>query len=227
MQKDAKFVERISQNDEMMTFNKPWIAQNLNWERHQVTQSTTYFLGVESSDWFFVNSLARLLPVGEVLDPVDAHEPVFRGVRFVQVRQLKVLVADLHVARSVKPGRRAEVQLWDKVHPCQQLHIIDAEGGARGKQLVSTHRNTVVCVWFFFCFFFSTTTKTAVRHIVALCSVLSWMRPQAHEGSRWNSENANWQEWQDKHTLKENKVRAVYTMKLSGGGGSGEWRRQD
>ena len=55
----------------------------------------------------------RLLAVEEVLDFVDADEPVFGGVGLLQVGQVKVLVADLHVTRAVKARWGTEVQLGE------------------------------------------------------------------------------------------------------------------
>jgi len=57
--------------------------------------------------------VVQRLPVVQVLDLVDPHQPVLGGERLVQVLELDVLVADLGVASSVKAGRRPEVQLGD------------------------------------------------------------------------------------------------------------------
>lgn len=55
--------------------------------------------------------MVQRLPVVQVLDLVDPHQPVLRGERLLQVLELDVLVADLGVARAVEARRRPEVQL--------------------------------------------------------------------------------------------------------------------
>ena len=51
--------------------------------------------------------LAAAAAVLQVLHLVDAHDPVLGGVRLLDDVQLKVLVADLHVAHAVVAGRLA------------------------------------------------------------------------------------------------------------------------
>ncbi len=50
--------------------------------------------------------MRALIPaVGQVLDLVDAHEPVLGGVRLLQHVQLEVFVADLRVPYPIVPSR--------------------------------------------------------------------------------------------------------------------------
>lgn len=56
--------------------------------------------------------VVQRLTVLLLLHPVDAHQPVLGGERFLQVLQMDVLVANLCVSCPVKSRRCAEVQLW-------------------------------------------------------------------------------------------------------------------
>lgn len=56
--------------------------------------------------WFLDN-----FPVVQILDPVDADQPVFRRVGLLQVGQIKVLVPYLNSTGSVKSSRGSEVKL--------------------------------------------------------------------------------------------------------------------
>ncbi len=49
--------------------------------------------------------------VGRFQHAIDAHQPVLGRVRFLQVLEADVLVADLGAARSIEARRRTEVQL--------------------------------------------------------------------------------------------------------------------
>lgn len=51
------------------------------------------------------------LSVVQVFDFVDPDKPVLRGKGLLQVLELDVLVADLHVSCPVEARRRPEVQL--------------------------------------------------------------------------------------------------------------------
>ena len=73
----------------------------------------SYLFAQQSLDGFLLYSCSGFLPVEEILDFVDADEPMLRGVGLFQVLQVKVLVPDLHVTRAVKAGRCAEVKLQE------------------------------------------------------------------------------------------------------------------
>ena len=61
-------------------------------------------------DWF-LRDLCGLLPVFQWLHLVDPHQPVLCCVRFLEVLQIKVLVANLHIPGAIKARRRTEIQL--------------------------------------------------------------------------------------------------------------------
>ena len=50
-------------------------------------------------------------PVLRLQHAIDTHQPVFGGVRFLDVRQVEVFVADFGAARAVEARRRAIVEL--------------------------------------------------------------------------------------------------------------------
>ena len=54
---------------------------------------------------------SQLLAIAQILHTVNPDQPVLRGVRLLHMRQVKVLVANLHASCTIKASWRPEVQL--------------------------------------------------------------------------------------------------------------------
>ena len=54
---------------------------------------------------------SQLLAIAQILHAVNPDQPVLRGVGLLHMRQLKVLVANLHASCTIKACWRPEVQL--------------------------------------------------------------------------------------------------------------------
>lgn len=59
--------------------------------------------------------VVQRFPVVQLLDLVDADQPMLWRESLLQVLELDVLVADFGVARPIEARRRPEIQLWSQI----------------------------------------------------------------------------------------------------------------